>query len=84
MSVRTAGKNSSSPPPAGVRCLVGICFHVAGASKRLETVLNTPEGITSVQLGKDFFTLLLFGGWKVLKLLGNGRNGIISIMTSIY
>lgn len=63
MSVRTAGKSSSAPPPAGIRSLVGICLDVAGASKRLETVLNTPEGITSVQLGKDFFYVIVI--WRV-------------------
>lgn len=30
---------------------------MAGASEKLKTVLNIPEDITSVQLGKDFFFL---------------------------
>lgn len=34
VSVRTAGKNSSSTPPAGIRYLLGICLNVAGASER--------------------------------------------------
>lgn len=57
--------------------LVGMCLNGAEASGTLKTVLSIPEGITSVQLGKDFFMLLLFGGWKVLKTLGKGRHAII-------
>lgn len=65
--------------------LVGMCLNGAGASGTLKTVLSIPEGIISVQLGKDFCMLLLFGGWKVLKTLGKCRHAIIraNIMNSI-
>lgn len=62
-----------------------MCLNGAGASGTLKTVLSIPEGIISVQLGKDFCMLLLFGGWKVLKTLGKCRHAIIraNIMNSI-
>lgn len=65
--------------------LVGMCLNGAGASGTLKTALSIPEGTTSVQLGKDFFMLLLFGGWKVLKTLGKCRHAIIraNIINSI-
>lgn len=63
--MRRAGKESSS-----CGYLEGVDLHVVGASKRWKTVLNIPEGVTSVQLGKHFFMWLLFGS-EVLKTLRN-------------
>lgn len=46
---------------------MGIGPNVAGASERLNTVFNIPEGVTSVQLGKKFFYVIVVWGWKELQ-----------------